>query len=132
MAEQNKGFIEREQAELAKSAEVAEQTTTGELTISELEELITDYEQARLREQAAKADKEAARAGILEAFRLGGMRTFRDGKDRVTSVDSRLTKRINYKEAEAMLDADVLRKLTSETTYLAVTVRYKPEPKDED
>ena len=103
------------------------QQRLAEVTVAELEGFVDDYEQARLREDAAQRDKEEAREKIIEAFRVGGMRDFRDSKDRVTRVDTRYSQRINYKEAEAVLDRDTLRKLTQETAYLVVMVRYKPQ-----
>jgi phage-related minor tail protein len=106
-------------------------TTETKTTLADLEAAIDEYEQARLREDAAKRDKEAARDHIIQAFKEGGMRAYRDSKQRVTTVDTRYSKRINYKEAEAMLNADTLRKLTREYVHLVVNVRYKPELKVE-
>jgi phage-related minor tail protein len=106
-------------------------TTETRTTLADLEAAIDEYETARLREDAARKDKEAARDRIIQAFKEGGMRTYRDSKQRVTTVDTRYSKRISYKEAEAMLDADTLKKLTQESTYLVVNVRYKPELKEE-
>jgi hypothetical protein len=59
------------------------------------------------------------------------MRFYRDSKQRVTTVDTRYSKRISYKEAGAMLDADTLKKLTRISSSLVVNVRYKPELKEE-
>jgi exonuclease VII small subunit len=106
-------------------------TTETRTTLADLETAIDEYEQARLREDAAKKDKEAARDRIIKAFSEGGMRFYRDSKQRVTTVDTRIKKYINYKEAEAMLDADTLRKLTRISSPLVVNVRYKPELKEE-
>jgi phage-related minor tail protein len=106
-------------------------TTETKTTLADLETAIDEYERARLIEDAAKRDKEAARDRIIQAFSEGGMRFYRDSKQRVTTVDTRYTRRINYKEAEAMLDADTLKKLTQEGSYLVVNVRYKPELKEE-
>jgi phage-related minor tail protein len=106
-------------------------TTETRTTLADLETAVDDYEQARLREDAARKDKEAARDRIIQAFKEGGMRFYRDSKQRVTTVDTRYSKRISYKEAEAMLDADTLKKLTQESTYLVVNVHYKPELKRE-
>jgi phage-related minor tail protein len=106
-------------------------TTETRTTLADLETAIDEYEQARLREDAARKDREAARKYIIEAFSENGMRFYRDSKQRVTTVDTRYTRRINYKEAEAMLDADTLKKLTQEGSYLVVNIRYKPELKEE-
>jgi phage-related minor tail protein len=106
-------------------------TTETKTTLADLEAVIDEYERARLIEDAAKKDKEAARDRIIQAFSEGGMRFYRDSKQRVTTVDTRYSKRISYKEAEAMLDADTLRKLSRESAYLVVNVRYKPELKEE-
>jgi hypothetical protein len=106
-------------------------TTETGTTLADLEAVIDEYERARLMEDAAKKDKEAARDRIIQAFKEGGMRFYRDSKQRVTTVDTRYSKRISYKEAVAMLDADTLKKLTQESVYLVVNVRYKPELKGE-
>jgi phage-related minor tail protein len=106
-------------------------TTETRTTLADLEAAIDEYEQARLREDAAKKDKEAARDRIIKAFSEGKMRAYRDSKQRVTTVDTRINKYINYKEAEAMLDAETLKKLTQLRVYLVVNVRYKPELKEE-
>lgn len=105
---------------------MVEETTTR-VDLKDLERLVDDYEQARLRENAAKKDKEEAREAIIEAFSTGGMRNFRDEKDRVTTVDTRRREYISVKEAKATLSEDLITKLVQTSTSLVVNVRYKPQ-----
>jgi len=100
-------------------------------TLGDLETAIDSYEAARVLRESAEADLKAARQRIIDAFSEGGMRVYNDSKGRTTTVDTRYQKRINYKEAEAMLEADVMRKLTRESTSIVVNVKYPKKETEE-
>ena len=96
-------------------------------TVARLEAVVDRYEGLRATIEALEREKTEMREAIIQAFKTGGMEVFDDSKGRRTSISTRLDRRISYREAEALLDADTLGKLVRESIAIVVLVRAIPK-----
>jgi len=117
---------------LRKGEKVTMEKVTTMTTVA-FSELIDQYERARAMADAANKEKEELRNRIIEGFQATSMNVFIDkDKGRRVSVEVRLRKTISYREAEALLPADLLAKLTHESNSISLNVRVIKQEDDSD
>lgn len=97
---------------------MTEAKTTGDVA-----QLIEYYHELQEEIARLEASKTIARDTLFRAFQSTGMNYLTTASGLKASINTRITERINVKEARALLPEDLFEKLRQESTVVTLTVR---------